>query len=79
MPGTQRVGQQLAHRFFELSGHYPEAITVISYNLKQDRFKSLHRAAIHWPEDRFKFVGTELPVAAEGALAGEVGFLFLSS
>mmetsp|Transcript_11004 Transcript_11004/g.30176 ORF Transcript_11004/g.30176 Transcript_11004/m.30176 type:complete len:315 (+) Transcript_11004:353-1297(+) len=58
-------------RFYELSGHYPEAITVVSYNLKRDRFKGLHRMALHYPEERFKFVGTELPAAAKGAKEGE--------
>eukprot|EP00967_Tisochrysis_lutea_P008049 scaffold9617_cov20-Tisochrysis_lutea.AAC.1 len=61
-----------AYRFYELSGHYPEAITVVSYNLKRDRFKGLHRMALHYPEERFKFVGTELPAAAKGAKEGEV-------
>lgn len=45
-------------RFFELTGHYPEQITVVSYNLKQNRFSTLHRGAIRFPSEKFKFVGT---------------------
>ncbi len=59
-------------RFYELSGHYPDKVTVVSYRLKRDRFYGLHRAAVHFPETRFKFVGTELPPDVVGAQEGEV-------
>jgi hypothetical protein len=29
----------LSRRFYELAGHYPEHVTVVSYNLKKDRFQ----------------------------------------
>jgi hypothetical protein len=60
-------------RFYELTNHWPEQITVISYSLKQARFTGLHRSALRWPEERFKFVGTELPTSAVAAAEGEVG------
>jgi hypothetical protein len=60
-------------RFYELTNHWPEQITVISYNLKEARFHGSHRTALRWPEERFKFVGTQLPTAAAGAAEGEVG------
>lgn len=73
---SSRSQIRCTHRFYELSGHYPEAITVVSYNLKKDRFRGLHRAALRWPEGRFKFVGSELPAAAaEGAAKGEVCYI----
>uniref|UniRef100_A0A7S0S546 DUF218 domain-containing protein n=1 Tax=Chlamydomonas leiostraca TaxID=1034604 RepID=A0A7S0S546_9CHLO len=58
-------------RFYELTGHYPEHITVVSYTLKRDRFTSLHRAALRWPVANFDFVGTPVPPAAQGAQEGE--------
>lgn len=54
-------------RFYELTGHYPEHITVVSYSLKEARFKGLHRAALRWPQEGFAFVGTELPPGVTGA------------
>lgn len=55
------------HRFYELAGHYPETITVVSYTLKESRFRSLHRDAVRWPAEDFKFVGTPVPPEAKGA------------
>jgi hypothetical protein len=48
-------------------------VTVVSYNLKRARFANLHRAALRFPEHRFRFVGNDVPRAATGAQAGEVG------
>ena len=45
-------------RFYELTGHYPSSITVVSYTLKRDRFFTLHREALRFPADRFSFIGT---------------------
>jgi len=58
-------------RFYELSGHYPEQVTVVSYTLKEERFRQLHRDALRFPEARFSFIGSDLPAAAVGALTGE--------
>ncbi|PNW87273.1 hypothetical protein CHLRE_02g116000v5 [Chlamydomonas reinhardtii] len=54
-------------RFYELAGHYPETITVISYTLKEARFRTLHREAVRWPAEYFRFVGTPVPPEAKGA------------
>lgn len=58
-------------RFYEVTGHYPERVTVVSYTLKQRRFMDLHRAALRFPATRFEFVGTPVPPAAVGADEGE--------
>jgi len=59
-------------RFYEITGRYPENITIISYALKQRRFKDLHRAAVLFPESRFRFIGTPLP-SEKGAAMAESG------
>jgi hypothetical protein len=56
-------------RFYELTGHYPASVVVISYEFKRERFSELHRAALRWPGHRFDFVGT--PAVTEGAEVGE--------
>ncbi|KAL4517833.1 hypothetical protein Ndes2526B_g02233 [Nannochloris sp. 'desiccata'] len=56
-------------RFYELTGHYPASVVVVSYDFKRERFSELHRAALRWPMHRFDFVGT--PAVAEGAEIGE--------
>jgi hypothetical protein len=58
-------------RFYELTGHYPEKITVISYQLKRDRFVNVHRQALRFPVDQFEFIGTDLPPDVKGAEEGE--------
>lgn len=45
-------------RFYELTGQYPADLLVIGYDFKHERFSDLHRAALGWPDQRFKFVGT---------------------
>lgn len=61
-------------RFHEFTGHYPRSITVVGYEWKRRRFMELHRAALRWPEERFRYIGID----AEGAETfkaqeGEVG------
>ncbi|PUZ67980.1 hypothetical protein GQ55_3G477700 [Panicum hallii var. hallii] len=59
-------------RFRELTGRYPQNITVISYDFKEERFAQLHRTALGFPEGRFFFLGTPAtPAAREAALKGE--------
>ncbi|OSX66272.1 hypothetical protein POSPLADRAFT_1177689 [Postia placenta MAD-698-R-SB12] len=58
-------------RFHEYTGHYPERITVVGYEMKRQRFTELHRAALRWPRDRFHYIGIdaageELAKAQEG-------------
>lgn len=58
---TSVVDQNIAcrrRRFYELTGHYPHSITVVSYLLKKERFVTLHRQAVGFPLERFDFVGT---------------------
>jgi hypothetical protein len=52
-------------RFYELTGAYPEAVTVVGYDFKRERFAALHRAALRWPPARFQYVGT--PALTPGA------------
>lgn len=59
-------------RFRELTGTYPQNITVISYDFKQERFAHLHRSAIDFPESRFFYSGTPaISSAKEAAQKGE--------
>jgi len=58
-------------RFYEVTGRYPERVTVVSYTLKRARFRDAHRAAMRFPASRFDFVGTPVPPAATGAPDGE--------
>ncbi|GAB4861156.1 hypothetical protein Ancab_036313 [Ancistrocladus abbreviatus] len=58
-------------RFREVTGTYPQNITVVSYDFKEERFASLHRSAIGFPESRFFYVGT--PASATSVEAAKKG------
>ncbi|XP_008786535.3 uncharacterized protein C57A10.07-like [Phoenix dactylifera] len=59
-------------RFRELTGAYPQNITVVSYDYKEERFVYVHRSAIGFPEGRFFLFGTPTsPTAKEAAKKGE--------
>lgn len=59
-------------RFRELTGTYPQNITVVSYDFKEERFAKLHRLAIGFPESRFFYVGTPASTTStEAAKKGE--------
>ncbi|KAG6508064.1 hypothetical protein ZIOFF_033421 [Zingiber officinale] len=59
-------------RFRELTGSYPQNITIISYDFKRERFAQLHRPAIGFPEGSFFYVGTPTaPGSQEAAEKGE--------
>ncbi|KAH9603180.1 hypothetical protein KSS87_018850 [Heliosperma pusillum] len=59
-------------RFRELTGTYPQNITVVSYDFKEDRFAKLHRLAIGFPETHFFYVGTPTSATSQsGARKGE--------
>ncbi|KAL3572733.1 hypothetical protein D5086_026637 [Populus alba] len=59
-------------RFRELTGKYPQNITVVSYDFKGERFANLHRSAISFPESRFFYAGTPASsTSKEAALKGE--------
>jgi hypothetical protein len=44
-------------RFREATGRYPVNITVVGFSFKRQRFSTLHRAALRFPEDKFHYVG----------------------
>lgn len=58
-------------RFHELSGSYPERVTVVSFGFKRWRFEELHRAAVRFPRTRFAFEGIDPPHLSPSVLAGE--------
>ncbi|CAA3007202.1 uncharacterized protein C57A10.07-like [Olea europaea subsp. europaea] len=59
-------------RFRELTGTYPQNITVVGYDFKEERFVRLHRSAIGFPEARFSYAGTPSSQnSREAALKGE--------
>jgi hypothetical protein len=55
-------------RFREVTGRYPERITVVNWAYKRERFEKLHRAAIRFPAARFQFIGIDFAEALQ--LAG---------
>lgn len=62
-------------RFKEITGKYPETITMVSFTFKQRRFENLHARALRWPTQRFSFIGIDPPTTSgfnlEEATAGE--------
>lgn len=58
-------------RFHELSGSYPERLTVVSFGFKRWRFEELHRAALRFPRSRFSFSGIDPPGLDPAVLQGE--------
>ncbi|KAL0072762.1 hypothetical protein AAF712_000525 [Marasmius tenuissimus] len=56
-------------RFQEYTGHYPKRITVVGYEMKRKRFEELHRAALRWPKERFRYVGVDLENNEDNAVA----------
>lgn len=56
-------------RFREITGAYPEKITVVSFSFKQRRFETLHAPALRWPADRFVYVGVNPPASTGFDLA----------
>ena len=57
-------------RFQEITGHYPDRVTVVSWAFKQPRF-DFHRAAIRFPAERFCYERCNEPLLLDAALAGE--------
>lgn len=56
-------------RFKEVTGSYPEKITVISFTFKQRRFETLHAPALQWPSTRFSYIGVDPPASTGFDLA----------
>ena len=58
-------------RFREITGRYPEKITMVSFSFKQKRFETLHAAALRWPQGHFVYIGVEyVRTVVEGLLFG---------
>jgi hypothetical protein len=51
-------------RFREVTGSYPESVTVVSFSFKRRRFEQLHAGALQWPPHRLRYVGADPPVAS---------------
>lgn len=58
------------YRYYQLTGAYPQRITVVGWQFKAARF-ALHRAALTIPEERFTYVGVNNPTDLASALKGE--------
>ena len=56
-------------RFREVTGAYPEKITMVSFTFKQRRFETMHAQALRWPASRFHYVGLDPPASAGFDLA----------
>lgn len=50
-------------RFREVTGNYPDKITVVSFSFKRRRFETLHAPALRWPADKFAYVGVDPPAS----------------
>lgn len=61
-------------RFQELSGTYPRHVTVVSWAFKSMRFE-VHRRALRWPMNRFRFVGHGDPFDLQAAEESELSTL----
>lgn len=48
-------------RFREVTGRYPEKISVVSFSFKQRRFETLHAPALQFPKSRFEYIGVDPP------------------
>ena len=48
-------------RFREVTGRYPDRVSVVSFTFKRRRFETLHASALRWPLDRFDYVGVDPP------------------
>jgi len=57
-------------RFREVTGSYPEKITVVSFTFKQRRFETLHAPALQFPSSRFSYIGVDPPASTGFDLAG---------
>jgi hypothetical protein len=56
-------------RFREITGRYPNNISVVSFTFKKERFETLHANALHWPIDHFHYVGIDPPASTGFDLA----------
>lgn len=48
-------------RFHQFTGRYPQNITIISYDFKEERFVRQHAHALKIPDTMITFIGTPAP------------------
>lgn len=53
-------------RFKQIVGHFPRKITVVGFPFKGPRFIELHRKAINFPLENFKYIGVEVRGIKQG-------------
>ncbi|KAJ2802755.1 hypothetical protein H4R20_003158 [Coemansia guatemalensis] len=58
-------------RFHELTGNYPDRVTVVGFEFKRSRFVDLHRRALRYPRIRFNYVGVNPPGDSEALSRSE--------
>lgn len=58
-------------RFKEYTSNYPSNITVVGLEFKKSRFENLHRAAIKYPANQFRYVGINPAKLSDKAVDGE--------
>lgn len=58
-------------RHREIAGHLPDHVSLVSWEFKRTRFEDLHREAIAWPRERFRYVGANDPERIDQALDSE--------
>ncbi|KAI9506432.1 hypothetical protein BX070DRAFT_240584 [Coemansia spiralis] len=58
-------------RFREITGRYPDRITVVGFDFKRERFLDLHRKALRYPKIRFNYIGINPPGDSSELLKNE--------
>jgi hypothetical protein len=51
-------------RFHEVTGSYPESVTIISFSFKRQRFEQMHAGALQWPTHRLRYIGVDPPTSS---------------
>lgn len=64
-------------RFKEVTGRWPEKVTVVGFEMKRARFENLHRAAIKYPAERFQYIGIDDEGDTKDSYEGEYRYGFL--
>lgn len=58
-------------RFYEVTGRYPNKISIVGFMFKKERFTEIHRKAIRFPAERFSYHGIDPPGLKGEDLSGE--------
>eukprot|EP00593_Proboscia_inermis_P013202 CAMPEP_0171309286 /NCGR_PEP_ID=MMETSP0816-20121228/19455_1 /TAXON_ID=420281 /ORGANISM="Proboscia inermis, Strain CCAP1064/1" /LENGTH=328 /DNA_ID=CAMNT_0011792733 /DNA_START=335 /DNA_END=1321 /DNA_ORIENTATION=+ len=48
-------------RFKEMTGSYPQRISIVSFSFKRHRFEQMHAKALRWPTELFDYIGIDPP------------------